>query len=94
MDKKVEKFKIDYADIKKKVDDFKKKMRELKKEIAPTCKAAYRLYNRGDKTMYDENKGIQVGISPKFKGLFRMMEDLECWMDLDKMVQHLVDGTL
>ena len=92
MDKKVAKFKADYATIKAQVADFKKKLRELKKEIKPVAKAAYRLYERGDKTMYDEGKGRVV--TPKFDGLSRMMEDLEFWMDLDGEIQHTIENTL
>ena len=92
MDKKVAKFKADYAAIKAQVADFKKKLRELKKEIKPVAKAAYRLYERGDKTMYDEGKGRIV--TPKFDGLSRMMEDLESWMDLDGEIQHAIENTL
>ena len=92
MDKKVAKFKADDATIKAQVADFKKKLRELKKEIKPVAKAAYRLYERGDKTMYDEGKGRVV--TPKFDGLGRMMEDLEFWMDLDGEIQHTIENTL
>lgn len=92
MDKKVAKFKADYATIKAQVADFKKKLRELKKEIKPVAKAAYHLYERGDKTMYDEGKGRVV--TPKFDGLSRMMEDLEFWMDLDGEIQHTIENTL
>ena len=92
MDKKVAKFKADYATIKARVADFKKKLRELKKEIRPVAKAAYRLYERGDKTMYDEGKGRVI--TPKFDGLSRMMEDLEFWMDLDGEIQHTIENTL
>ena len=92
MDKKVAKFKADYADIKAKVKLIKQKLREIKKEIKPVAKAAYRLYERGDKTMYDEGKGRVI--TPKFDGLGRMMEDLEYWMDLDGEIQHTIENTL
>lgn len=92
MDKKVAKFKADYADIKAKVKLIKQKLREIKKEITPVAKAAYRLYERGDKTMYDEGKGRVI--TPKFDGLSRMMEDLEYWMDLDGEIQHTIENTL
>lgn len=91
MDKKVAKFKADYTAIKFQVADFKKKLRELKKEIKPVAKAAYRLYERGDKTMYDEGKG---GITPKFNGISRVMENLEFWMGLDCEIQHVIENTL
>lgn len=92
MDKKVAKFKADYATIKAQVADFKKKLYELKKEIKPVAKAAYRLYERGDKTMYDEGKGRII--TPKFKTLPIMMGDLEFWMDLDGEIQQMIENTL
>ena len=92
MDKKVAKFKADYATIKAQVADFKKKLRDIKKEIKPVAKAAYRLYERGDKTMYDEGKGRII--TSKFDGLSRMMEDLESWMDLDSEIQHTIENML
>lgn len=91
MDKKVEKFKANYAAIKVHVKQIKQKLREIKKEIKPVAKAAYRLYERGDKTMYDEGKGRII--TPKFDGLSRMMEDLEYWMDLDNEIQHTIENT-
>ena len=90
MDKKIKKFKADYATIKAQVVDFKKKLRELKKEIKPVAKAAYRLYERGNKTMYDED--TDRGTTPKFDGLSRMMEDLEFWMGLDDEFWMVLDG--
>ena len=92
MDKKVEKFKADYAMIKAQVKKIKQKLCEIKKEIKPVAKAAYRLYECGDKTMYDENKGKVI--TPKFDGLDRMMEDLEYWMDLDSEIRHTIENTL
>lgn len=92
MDKKVAKFKADYATIKAQVADFKKKLRELKKEIKPVAKAAYRLYKRGDKTMYDEGKGRII--TPKFKTLPNMMGDLEFWMDLDGEIKQMIENTI
>ena len=92
MDKKVEKFKADYANIKAQVKLIKQKLRDLKKEIKPIAKAAYRLYERGDKTMYDEGKGRVI--TPKFNGLSVMMEDLEYWMDLDGNIQDVIESTI
>ena len=88
IDTNVEQFKIDYYDIQMKVKDIKQKLRELKKEIKPTAKAAYHLYERGDKTMYEKGKG---GIlKPKFKDLSRIMNDLDYWMGLDDEIQHMI----
>lgn len=92
MNKKVAKFKADYASLKAQVKQIKLKLREIKKEIKPVAKAAYRLYERGDKTMYDEGKGR--AIMPKFDGLSRMMGDLEYWMDLDGEIQHMIESVL
>ena len=85
----VAQFKIDYYDLKTKVKDIKQKLRDFKKEIKPVAKAAYRLYECGDKTMYDEGKGRII--TPKFNGLSRMMEDLDYWMGLDDEIQHVIE---
>lgn len=90
MDKKVEKFKADYANIKAKLKLIKQKLRYLKKEITPVAKAAHRLYERGDMTMYDEGKDRVV--TSKFNGLGRMMEDLEYWMGLDDDIQMAINN--
>lgn len=92
MDKKVEKFKAAYASLKAQVKQFKQKLRDLKKEVKPIAKAAYRLYERGDKTMYNEGKGRVI--TPKFDGLCTMMEDLEGWMGLDGDIQMAIGNTL
>lgn len=92
MDKKVEKFQADYAKIKARVKLLKQKMLELKKEAKPIAKAARRLYERGDKTMYDEGKGRVI--TPKFITLPVMMEDLEYWMGLDGEIQYMIENTL
>ena len=92
MDKKVEKFKTDYAKIREQVKQIKQKLRDLKKEVRPIVKAAARLYNHGDKTMYDEGKGRII--TPKFKTLPIMMGDLEFWMDLDGEIQQMIENTL
>ena len=91
MDKKVEKFQADYANIKEQVKQIKQKLCDLKKEIKPVAKAAYRLYNRGDKTMYDEGEGRYL--TPKFDGLNTMMDYLVYWMDLDCDIQSVIDNT-
>ena len=75
MDKEVKKFKDDYKNIKSRVKMIKKKLREIRKEAATVSKAARKLYVRGDKTMYDEDKCR--GIVPKFSGLDDMMEYLD-----------------
>ena len=92
MDKKVKKFKADYAMLEERVKQIKQKLRQIKKEIKPVAKAAYRLVLRGDETMYDEGKGHDI--TPKFNGLGRMMEDLEYWMVLDAEIQHTIENML
>lgn len=92
MDRKVKKFKSDYAGIKAKVSSIKKKLRMLKKEIKPIANAAYSLFERGDKTMYEEREGRII--TPKFNGLSRMMDDLEHWMDLAENIQYAIENTL
>ena len=92
MDEKVEQFKADYAKIKAQVKQIKQKLREIKKMVKPITKAAYRLYERGDKTMYNEEKGRII--APKFKALPNIMGDLEDWMILDGDVQHAIENML
>ena len=92
MDKKVEKFKADYADIKAKVKLIKSKLCDLRKEIKPVVKAAHRLYERGNKTMYTEKKSYIT--ESKFAGLSDIMEDLGAWMDLEYDIQSVIDNTL
>ena len=81
MNKEVKKFKEDYKDIKSRAKMIKKKLREIRKEAATVSKAARKLYVRGDKTMYDEDKCR--GLVPKFSGLDDMMEYLESVMNLE-----------
>ena len=87
MTKEEAKFKADYAKIEAQIKQLKKKLNALKKEAKPIAKAAYKLYERGDKTMYNEEKGRII--TPKFAGLSSMMEDLEWWMGIDDEVQHV-----
>lgn len=82
-------FKADYAKIKAKMKQIKQKLNALKKEAKPIAKAAYKLYERGDKTMYNEGKGGVI--TPKFEGLSTMMEDLEWWMGIDDEMQHVFE---
>ena len=92
MDKKVEKFQADYAKIKAQVKLIKQKLCDLKKEVKPVAKAAYRVYERGDKTMYDEGKGRII--TPKFDGLPEIMQDLDYWMELDGEIDYVIENTL
>lgn len=86
-DKKIENFKADYAKIKAQVELIKQKLLELKKEIIPVTKAAYRLFKRGDETMYDVSKGYSAA---KFYGLPAIMEDLGVWVDIDVYINTLI----
>lgn len=90
-DKKITKFKTDYAKLKMRVKLLKHKFIALKNECWPIAKAAHKLYERGDKTMYDEDEhGI---ITPKFDSVSSIMEDLEYWMginsDLIDMIKNI-----
>lgn len=89
--KKIEKFKADYNAIKADVNLLKQKLCEIKKMVKPISKAAYRLYERGDKTMYNEEKGRFT--TPKFETLSIIMGDLEAWMELDDNIQNAIDNT-
>lgn len=89
MDKEVEMFKTDYTVIKERVKQIKQELRELKKDIKPIAKLAYRLYELGDKTMYNEGKGHII--TPKTKNIPAMMENLESWMGLDEEIQHVIE---
>lgn len=88
----IKKFKADYAKIKTSIKELKKKLIALKKEATPIAKAAYKLYARGDKTMYDEGKGRII--TPKFDGLPNLMEDLEFWMELDDDIRQAIENTI
>lgn len=92
MDKKVKKFKADYATLEEQVKQIKQKLRQIKKEIKPVAKVAYRLYERGNKTMYNEEKGHII--EPKFKTLPIIIGYLEYWMDLDGEIQHTIENML
>lgn len=92
MDKKIEKFKADYANIKAQAKLIKQKLREIKKMAKPISKAAYCLYERGDKTMYNEQKGRII--TPKFKTLPIMMENLDYWACLDDDIQQTIDNII
>lgn len=92
MDKKVKKFKADYATLEEQVKQIKQKLREIKKEIKPVAKASRRLYERGNKTMYNEEKGSII--EPKFKTLPIIMGHLEFWMDLDSEIQNTIENML
>lgn len=92
MDKKVKKFKADYAMLEERVKQIKQKLREIKKEIKPVAQASRRLYERGNKTMYNEEKGCII--EPKFKTLPIIMGYLEFWMDLDGEIQHTIENIL
>ena len=81
MNKEVKKFKEDYKDIKSRAKMIKKKLRDIRKEASTVSKAALKLYVRGDKTMYDEDKCR--GLVPKFSGLDDMMDTLESVMNLE-----------
>lgn len=88
-DKKIEKFKADYAAIKVQVKLIKQKLQEVKKMAKPISKVAHRLYWRGDKTMYNEKKGRIM--EAKFAKLPGIMADLEVWMDIDDNIQHAIE---
>ena len=90
MDKKVKKFKADYANVKAQVKLIKQKLCEIKKMVKSISKAAYRLYQYGDKTMYIEEKGCII--RPKFKTPPIIMGDLEDWMVLDGEIQHMIEN--
>lgn len=84
----IKKFKADYAKIKSSIKELKKKLVALKKEITPISIAAYKLYERGDTTMYDENEcGI---ITPKFNGISSIMEDLGYWIGLGSDINNVI----
>lgn len=93
MDKKVEKFKADYAGIEARIKLFNKKQRELKKEIKRLEKeaksiatAAENLYDRGFDTMYIKAEGCDW--KPRFRGFVNMMGKLEHIMCIDDGIQQ------
>ena len=100
MDKKVEKFKADYANINAHVNTFKKKLRDLKKEIKRLKReaksistAAEALYDRGLNTMYIKVEGCDIDWKPKFGGFDNMINNLEYIMCIDHTIQQAIgDG--
>ena len=93
MDKKVEKFKEDYKDIKSRVKLIKKELRDLRKEAKSVAKAANSLYARGEDTMYmeDESPSGNKVCTPKFNGLGDMMDDIESFTWIDINIQRAID---
>ena len=93
MDKKVEKFKSDFKDIKARVKLIKQKLRGIRKEATSVTKAANSLYARGEETMYTEEGSSTWKVwTPKFSGLDDMMEDLERFKWLDTIILQAIDN--
>ena len=93
MDKKVEKFKSDFKDIKARVKLIKQKLRGIRKEATSITKAANSLYARGEETMYtEEGSSTWKVCTPKFSGLDDMMEDLERFKWLDTIILQAIDN--
>lgn len=95
MDKKVEKFKADFKDLKARVKLIKQKLRDLNKEAKSVAKAANSLYARGEDTMYmeDESPSGNKVWTPKFNGLGDMMDDIENFTWIDNIIQRAIDDT-
>lgn len=91
MDKKVEKFKSDFKDLKARVKLIKQKLRGIRKEAASVTKAANSLYARGEETMYTEESSSAWKVwTPKFSGLDDMMEDLERFKWLGSIILQAI----
>ena len=92
MDKKVEKFKSDFKDLKARVKLIKQKLRGIRKEAASVAYAANSLYARGEETMYtEEGSGTWKVWTPKFSGLDDTMEELERFKWLDTIILQAID---
>ena len=92
MDKKVEKFKADFKDLKARVKLIKQKLRGIRKEATSVAYAANSLYSRGEETMYTEEGSSAWKVwTPKFSGLDDMMENLERFKWLDTIMQQVID---
>ena len=91
MDKKVEKFKSDFKDLKARVKLIKQKLRGIRKEAMSVTKAANSLYARGEETMYTEESSSAWKVwTPKFSGLDDMMEDLERFKWLGSIILQAI----
>ena len=91
MDKKVEKFKSDFKDIKARVKLIKQKLRGIRKEAMSVTKAANSLYARGEETMYTEEGSRTWKVwTPKFNGLDDMMKNLERFTWLDSIILQAI----
>ena len=91
MDKKVEKFKADFKDLKARAKLIKQKLRDLKKEAKSLANAADRLYERGNNTMYMDVTGSGIKWTPKFNGLGDMMDIIERFMWFDTIILQAID---
>ena len=91
MDKKVEKFKSDFKDLKARVKLIKQKLRGIRKEATSVAYAANSLYSRGEETMYtEEGSSAWKVLTPKFSGLDDMMEDLERFKWLGSIILQAI----
>ena len=91
MDKKVEKFKSDFKDLKARVKLIKQKLRGIRKEAMSVTKAANSLYALGEETMYTEEGSSTWKVwTPKFSGLDDMMEDLERFKWLGSIILQAI----
>jgi len=84
------KFQADYKALATQMRQVKQKLRLIKKELTPLVNRAHAMWERGDKTMYDEGKGRMI--TPKFPALPRMMEDLEYWMGLGDDIRCVIES--
>ena len=91
MDKKVEKFKADFKDLKARAKLIKQKLRDIRKEAKSVAKAANSLYARGEETMYTDVTGSGIKWTPKFNGLGDMMDNIERFMWFDTIILQAID---
>lgn len=79
MEKSIKEFKAEYTELKAEIKQIKQKLREVRKLADRVGEKAWKLDQVGNKTMY--NKDEKTGwLSPKFKGLPKMMDNLENWL--------------
>ena len=91
MDKKVEKFKSDFKDLKARAKLIKQKLRDIRKETKSLAKAAGCLHERGNNTMYMDVIGSGIKWTQKFNGLDDMMDNIERFMWFDTIILQAIN---
>lgn len=88
MEKSIKEFKAEYAELKAEVTQIKQKLREARKLADRVGTKAWKLDQVGNKTMYTRDES--GWLSPKFKSLPKMMDNLENWLTLGDAIDDVL----